>query len=132
MSLAPGSRLGVYTIVAPLGEGGMGTVYRARDPRLDRDVALKVADAQFSERFTREAKTIAALNHANICHLYDVGPDYLVMELVEGRRCAAPSRSPTRCRSSASSSTASRPPTRRASSTATSSRPTSRSPPTAW
>ena len=90
MSLAPGSRLGVYTIVAPLGAGGMGTVYRARDPRLDRDVALKVADAQFSERFTREAKAIAALNHANICHLYDVGPDYLVMELVEGETLRGP------------------------------------------
>jgi eukaryotic-like serine/threonine-protein kinase len=62
----------------------MGAVYRANDPRLHRDVAIKVSDAQFSERFTREARAIAALNHTNICHLYDVGPNYLVMEYVEG------------------------------------------------
>ena len=66
----------------------MGEVYRARDPRLNRDVAIKVSAAQFSERFEREAKAIAALNHPNICTLYDVGPNYLVMELVEGQTLA--------------------------------------------
>jgi serine/threonine-protein kinase len=84
MALAAGSRLGPYEILAPIGAGGMGEVYRAADPRLHREVAIKVASAQFSERTTREARTIAALNHPNICQLYDVGPDYLVMELVEG------------------------------------------------
>jgi eukaryotic-like serine/threonine-protein kinase len=69
---------------ALLGKGGMGEVYRARDPRLGRDVAIKTAAAQFSDRFAREAKTIAALNHPNICQIYDVGPDYIVMELVDG------------------------------------------------
>jgi serine/threonine protein kinase len=67
----------------------MGEVYRARDARLDRDVAIKVSNAQFTERFTREARAIAALNHTNICHLYDVGPDYLVMEYVEGQDLGA-------------------------------------------
>ena len=67
-----------------LGKGGMGEVYRAHDSRLSRDVAIKVSNAQFTERFTREARTIASLNHTNICHLYDVGPNYLVMEYVEG------------------------------------------------
>src|ERR1700694_2576083 len=62
----------------------MGEVYRARDTRLNREVAVKVSAEQFSERFEREARAIAALNHPNICHLYDVGPNYLVMELVEG------------------------------------------------
>src|SRR5258708_2627643 len=62
----------------------MGEVYSANDPRLDREVAIKVAAAQFSERWAREARLVEALNHPNICHLYDVGPDYLVMELVEG------------------------------------------------
>ena len=62
----------------------MGEVYRARDPRLKRDVAIKVAGAAFTERFQREAEAIAALSHPNICTLFDVGPDYLVMELVEG------------------------------------------------
>ncbi len=62
----------------------MGEVYRARDPRVGRDVAIKVSAEKFSERFEREARTIASLNHPNICTLYDVGPDYLVMELVEG------------------------------------------------
>src|SRR6202158_3168186 len=62
----------------------MGEVYRAHDSRLNRDVAIKVSNAQFTERFTREARAIAALNHTNICHLYDVGPNYLVMEYVEG------------------------------------------------
>src|SRR6266699_3103596 len=84
MPLSVGDKLGPYAIVAPIGAGGMGEVYKARDPRLNRDVAIKVAAAQFSERFEREAKAIAALNHPNICQIYDVGPNYLVMELVEG------------------------------------------------
>jgi eukaryotic-like serine/threonine-protein kinase len=84
MSLAPGSKLGPYEIVALIGAGGMGEVYRARDPRMGRDVAIKVAAERFNERFDREVHAVAALNHPNICHLYDVGPDYLVMELVEG------------------------------------------------
>src|ERR1700720_4052155 len=84
MPLSPGDKLGPYEIVAPIGAGGMGEVYRAHDSRLNRDVAIKVSNAQFTERFTREARAIAALNHTNICHLYDVGPNYLVMEYVEG------------------------------------------------
>src|SRR5258705_4200911 len=84
MSLSAGDHLGPYEILSPIGAGGMGEVYRARDPRLNRDVAIKVSAAQFSERFEREARAIAALNHPNICTLYDVGPNYLVMELVEG------------------------------------------------
>ena len=84
MPLSAGDKLGPYEILAPIGAGGMGEVYRARDARLNRDVAIKVSDAQFSERFEREAKAIAALNHPNICQIYDVGPDYLVMEYVDG------------------------------------------------
>ena len=79
-----GSRLGPYEITAKLGEGGMGEVYRARDSRLGRDVAIKVSAEHFSDRFEREARAIAALNHPHICTLHDVGPNYLVMELVEG------------------------------------------------
>ncbi len=90
MPLAAGDRLGPYEIVAPLGEGGMGEVYRARDPRLGRDVAIKTSRRQFSERFEREARAVAALNHPNICHIYDVGPYYLVMELVEGANLQGP------------------------------------------
>src|ERR1700751_3342432 len=90
MSLAAGSKLGPYEIVALIGAGGMGEVYRARDPRLNRDVALKISAAQFSERFEREAKAIAALNHANICQIYDVGPNYLVMEYIEGESPKGP------------------------------------------
>ena len=84
MPFAPGARLGPYEILSPIGAGGMGEVYRARDTRLDRTVAIKVSRQEFSERFEREARAIAALNHPNICQLYDVGPDYLVMEFVEG------------------------------------------------
>ena len=84
MPLQPGERLGPYEILAPVGAGGMGQVYRARDPRLNRDVAIKVSAARFSERFEREAKAIAALNHPNICQIYDVGPSYLVMEYIDG------------------------------------------------
>src|SRR2546426_6113737 len=84
MSLAPSTRLGPYEIVAMIGAGGMGEVYRARDPRMGREVAIKVSAERFSDRFEREVHAVAALNHPNICHVYDVGPDYLVMELVEG------------------------------------------------
>ena len=84
MSLSGGDKLGPYEILALIGAGGMGEVYRARDPRLNRDVAIKVSAAQFTERFEREAKAIAALNHPNICQIYDVGANYLVMEFIEG------------------------------------------------
>ena len=84
MPLSPGDKLGPYEILTFLGAGGMGEVYRARDTRLNRDVAIKFSDAQFSERFEREAQAIAALNHPNICQIYDIGPNYLVMELIEG------------------------------------------------
>src|SRR4051794_3616953 len=90
MPLSPGDKLGPYELVAPVGAGGMGTVWKARDTRLDRTVALKIANADFSERFEREARAVASLNHPNICQLYDVGPNYLVMEFVEGARIAAP------------------------------------------
>src|SRR6266853_5342786 len=84
MPLSPSDKLGPYECIAPIGKGGMGEVYRAHDPRLTRDVAIKVSAAQFSERFEREAQAIAALNHSNICQIYDVGPNYLVMEFIEG------------------------------------------------
>src|SRR5713226_8015715 len=96
--LSVGSKLGPYEIGAPLGAGGMGEVYRARDTRLERTVAIKILPAQFSsdpvrkQRFEREAKTISGLNHPHICVLYDVGHqdgnDYLVMECVEGETLA--------------------------------------------
>ena len=98
MALSSGTKLGPYEIVAPLGAGGMGEVYRARDTRLDRAVAIKILPAQFSsdpfrkQRFEREAKTISSLNHPNICTLHDIGSqnsmDYLVMECVEGETLA--------------------------------------------
>src|SRR5229473_3446220 len=84
MPLAAGTRFGPYEILASIGAGGMGEVYKARDTRLDRVVAIKVSNEQFTERFEREARAVAALNHPNICQLYDVGPNYLVIELVEG------------------------------------------------
>src|SRR5205085_6883786 len=88
MPLTVGTILGPYEVLGPLGKGGMGEVYRARDTRLQRDVALKISDARFNERFEREARAVAALNHINICALYDVGPNFLVMELVEGSTVA--------------------------------------------
>jgi eukaryotic-like serine/threonine-protein kinase len=98
MLLSSGTRLGPYEIVAPLGAGGMGEVYRAKDTRLGRDVAVKVLPQHLSSnpeiraRFEREAKTVSSLNHPNICTLYDVGregdTDYLVMELIEGETLA--------------------------------------------
>jgi len=81
---APGTRLGPYEIVEAIGAGGMGLVFRAIDTRLGRSVAIKTSREPLSDRFEREARTIASLNHPNICTLYDTGPDYLVMELIEG------------------------------------------------
>src|SRR5713101_4546453 len=99
MPLNPGTKLGPYEIQSPLGAGGMGEVYRARDTRLERTVAIKILPQQLSndpvrkQRFEREAKTISGLNHPNICVLHDVGSqdgvDYLVMECVEGDTLAA-------------------------------------------
>jgi eukaryotic-like serine/threonine-protein kinase len=85
----PGTRLGPYRIESKLGQGGMGQVFRAVDTRLGRAVAIKITYQQFSSRFEREARAISSLNHPNICTLYDVGPNYLVMELVEGETLAA-------------------------------------------
>jgi serine/threonine protein kinase len=73
MPLSPGDQFGPYTLISAIGCGGMGEVYKARDTRLDRVVAIKVSQAQFSARFEREARAIAALNHPNVCQLYDVG-----------------------------------------------------------
>src|ERR1700745_589983 len=93
MPLTVGDKLGPYEILAPIGKGGMGEVYRARDPRLHRDVAIKVLPQAFAteaarERFQREARAASALNHPNICAVYDVGEaaghPFLVMELLEG------------------------------------------------
>src|ERR1700738_3720875 len=98
MTIAAGSHLGPYEIVAPAGAGGMGEVWRARDTRLDRTVAIKVlplhlsSNPQSRARLDREAKAISSLTHAHICTLYDVGHqdgiDYLVMEFVEGESLA--------------------------------------------
>jgi len=84
-TLSRGSHVGPYEIIELIGTGGMGEVYKARDTRLNRTVAIKVLTDRFSARFEREAHAIAALNHPRICTLYDVGPDYLVMEYVEGQ-----------------------------------------------
>src|SRR5436305_6056860 len=95
MTIVAGTRLGPYEIVAPLGAGGMGEVYRARDTRLDRSVAVKsltaefANDAQLRARVGREAKTISQLNHPNICTLHDVGDNFLVMELLDGETLAS-------------------------------------------
>jgi serine/threonine protein kinase/Tol biopolymer transport system component len=98
VDLSPGLRLGPYEIVAPLGAGGMGEVYRARDTRLDRSVAIKIlpshlsCDPELKSRFEREARTLSSVSHPHICHLYDVGSqdntDFLVMELLEGETLA--------------------------------------------
>src|SRR6266851_7129459 len=90
MSIEPARGFGPYHVIAPIGEGGMGQVFKARDTRLDRIVALKISHAQFSDRFAKEARAIAALNHPHIATLYDVGPDYLVMEYVEGEPVRGP------------------------------------------
>jgi Tol biopolymer transport system component/predicted Ser/Thr protein kinase len=90
MPLTVGERLGPYEVLALIGVGGMGEVWKARDTRLDRVVAIKVSQEKFSDRFEREARTISALNHPNICQLYDVGSNYLVLELVEGTPLKGP------------------------------------------
>src|SRR5919206_1298338 len=94
MTLSPGARLGPYEVLSPIGAGGMGEVFKARDTRLDRSVAIKVLPAEFAQnaqlklRFEREAKAISQLSHPNICTLYDVGDGYLVMELLDGETLA--------------------------------------------
>ncbi len=98
MALAPGVRLGPYEVLAAIGKGGMGEVYKARDTRLDRTVAIKVlpehvaSDPELKQRFEREAKTLAALSHPHICPIHDVGSqdgiDFLVMEHLEGETLA--------------------------------------------
>ena len=90
MPLMPGTRLGPYEITSLLGSGGMGDVYKARDTRLNRIVAVKVSKQEFSERFEREAHAVAALSHSSICTLHDVGPNYLVMEYIEGTPLTGP------------------------------------------
>src|SRR5579872_4330545 len=90
MPLPPGTRLGPYEVTQLIGSGGMGEVYKARDTRLDRVVAVKTVNQEFSERVAGEARAIAALNHTNICQIYDVGPNYLVMELIEGTPLKGP------------------------------------------
>src|SRR5215467_7697085 len=98
MALNPGTKLGPYEIQAPLGAGGMGEVYRARDTRLDRTVAIKVLAAHLStspelkQRMEREARAVSSLNHPHICQLYDIGSqdgtDFLVMEFLQGETLA--------------------------------------------
>jgi eukaryotic-like serine/threonine-protein kinase len=90
MPLSAGDKLGPYEILDPIGAGGMGEVYKARDTRLDRIVAIKVSKTDFGERFEREARAISSLNHPHICQLYDVGPNYLVMEYIEGAPLKGP------------------------------------------
>src|SRR5262245_395984 len=99
MALAPGTRLGPYEILSAIGAGGMGEVYKARDTRLDRFIAIKIlppslaGDPHFRERFDREARAISSLNHPHICTLFDVGRqdghDFLVLEYLEGETLAA-------------------------------------------
>ena len=90
MPLSAGDRLGAYEIISQLGAGGSGEVWKARDTRLDRIVALKISKQEFSERFEREARAVAALNHPHICQIYDIGPNYLVMEYVDGTPLKGP------------------------------------------
>jgi serine/threonine protein kinase len=141
VALPTGSRIGAYEIVSPLGVGGMGEVYRARDTKLNRNVAIKVlpdlfaSDPERLARFQREAQVLALLNHPNIAHIYGLeesnGVRALVMELVEGPTLAdciarAPIPLSERFRLQSRSPRRSTPPMKRPSSTATSSQPTSR------
>ena len=90
MSFGAGDRIGPYEILARIGAGGMGEVWKARDTRLDRIVAVKRLKGQHSARFEQEARAIAALNHPHICQIYDVGPDYLVLEYIDGHPLRGP------------------------------------------
>jgi serine/threonine protein kinase len=90
MVLAPGTQLGPYEIESLIGSGGMGEVYKARDGRLNRTVAIKRMIADDSNRFQSEARAIAAINHPHICQIYDVGPDYLVLEYLQGEPLGGP------------------------------------------
>src|SRR3954462_142734 len=84
MPISAGHKLGPYEVLEPIGAGGMGDVWKARDSRLERVVAIKQLKAEHAARFEQEARAIASLNHPHICQIYDVGPDYLVMEFIEG------------------------------------------------
>ena len=105
MPLAPGTRLGPYEILAPIGAGGMGEVYKARDTRLNRIVAIKCLKPQCGARFEQEARAIAAINHPHICQIHDIGPNYLVLELSRASRsrdrCPPPRLCPWLCKSPA-------------------------------
>jgi len=90
MLLTPGTRLGPYTIKTLIGSGGMGEVYKAHDERLNRTVAIKRMIAEDVSRFQSEARAIAAINHPHICQIYDVGPDYLVLEYLQGEPLGGP------------------------------------------
>src|SRR6202521_329245 len=87
---ATGISLGPYVLLAPIGAGGMGEVWKARDTHLDRIVAVKRLKGQHSARFEQEARAIAALNHPHICQIFDIGPDYLVLEYIEGQPLMGP------------------------------------------
>ena len=89
-SWAAGLQLGPYELLSPIGAGGMGEVWKARDTRLNRMVAIKRLKGEHNARFEQEARAIAALNHPHICQIHDIGPDYLVIEYIEG----APIRGP--------------------------------------
>jgi serine/threonine-protein kinase len=84
MPFSAGDRVGPYEVISAIGKGGMGEVWKAHDPQLGRDVAIKVSAQQFTDRFEREARAIASLNHPNVCTIYHVGPNYLVLEYIEG------------------------------------------------
>ena len=94
--LRAGHRIGPYELLSPIGAGGMGEVWKACDTRLDRSVAVKFSQAAFTDRFQQEARAIAALNHPNLATLYDVDPDYLVMEFIDGDPIKPPKRHPLR------------------------------------
>jgi serine/threonine protein kinase len=126
MPLPMGTNLGPYEILEPIGAGGMGEIYKARDTRLNRDVAIKVSQEKFSDRFEREARAVAALNHPNICTIYDVGLDFLVMELIDGESPKGPLPLEEVLRIAARSLTRWMRRTRKASSIATSSPPISK------
>src|SRR5574339_533189 len=90
MRISPGESVGPYEILSHIGEGGMSDVWKARDVRLDRVVAIKHLKGEYGDRFQQEARAIAALNHPHICQIYDVGPDYLVLEYLQGELLGGP------------------------------------------